>query len=89
MNPEASEQLSREQVYLDLREAATEILEDKMGKFELDTKLGTETIDSIDMLEILMILEDKYEVELTNETELLTDVSSLVDHIVRLANDVD
>ena len=61
-----------------------EILENKVGKKEitLETNLRSLGIDSLDLVEIVMDLEDKFEIEFSNEelNEFKT-VSDVIDAI--------
>ena len=62
---------------------ANENLEIDFSEMEMSTKLADLDIDSIDLLDLIMIIEDKYEIEFEedelDEIESLDDIASLIE----------
>ena len=62
---------------------ANENLEIDFSEMELSTKLADLDIDSIDLLDLIMIIEDKYEIEFEedelDEIETLGDIAELIE----------
>lgn len=62
---------------------ANENLEIDFSEMEMSTKLADLDIDSIDLLDLIMIIEDKYEIEFEedelDEIETLGDIAELIE----------
>lgn len=62
---------------------ANENLEIDFSEMEMSTKLADLDIDSIDLLDLIMLIEDKYEIEFEedelDEIETLGDIAELIE----------
>lgn len=67
----------------ELIKLANENLEMDFSEIDMSTKLSDLDIDSIDMLDFIMLIEEKYDMEFTedelDEIESLEDMASLIE----------
>lgn len=67
----------------DLTKLASENLDIDTSDLDLNTKLSDFDIDSIDMLDFIMLIEEKYDIEFEedelDEIESLDDIASLIE----------
>lgn len=67
----------------ELVELANENLEIDFSNVDMNTKLSELDIDSIDMLDFIMLVEDKYDIEFDedelDEIETLGDIAELIE----------
>ena len=67
----------------DLTKLASENLDVDTSDLDINTKLSDFDIDSIDMLDFIMLIEEKYDIEFEedelDEIESLDDIASLIE----------
>ena len=67
----------------DLTKLASENLDINTSDLDINTKLSDFDIDSIDMLDFIMLIEEKYDIEFEedelDEIESLDDIASLIE----------
>lgn len=67
----------------ELIELANDNLDIDFSEMEMSTKLSDLDIDSIDMLDFIMLIEDKYDIEFEedelDEIETLGDIAELIE----------
>lgn len=67
----------------ELMELADQNLDIDFSELEMSTRLADLDIDSIDMLDFIMIIEDKYDIEFDedelDEIETLGDIAELIE----------
>lgn len=67
----------------DLTKLASENLDIDTSDLDINTKLSDFDIDSIDMLDFIMLIEEKYDIEFEedelDEIESLDDIASLIE----------
>jgi acyl carrier protein len=78
----------RDQVMADLRAAVTEVLGEEAPEFDESTIIGDGTIDSLDLVEIVMALEDRRDIVVEGDAvnEIAT-IGGLVDLVLALDGD--
>ena len=75
--------IDSETILRELQAASDEIMGDESTRLMLSTDISDANIDSLTLLEILMMLEEKYDVDLTDLEPAPTHVKDLVSLILK------